>query len=86
MNSGWAAKLGTDEFRGADAARGGSLHFPGFHIEATQMLLEQNEREGWRSRSTPCRSTTGRSPDFSPPITHGCRLAATGSSASRGST
>jgi kynurenine formamidase len=41
MNSGWAAKLGTDEFRGADAARGGSLHFPGFHIEATQMLLEQ---------------------------------------------
>jgi len=41
MNSGWAGKLGTDEFRGADAARGGSLHFPGFHIEATQMLLEE---------------------------------------------
>ena len=41
MNSGWAAKLGTPEFRGADAARGGSLHFPGFHIEATQMLLEE---------------------------------------------
>jgi len=41
MNSGWAAKVGTDGFRGADAARGGSLHFPGFHIEATQMLLEE---------------------------------------------
>ncbi len=41
MNSGWAAKVGTEEFRGADAARGGSLHFPGFHIEATQMLLEE---------------------------------------------
>jgi kynurenine formamidase len=41
MNSGWGAKVGTPEFRGADAARGGSLHFPGFHIEATQMLLEE---------------------------------------------
>lgn len=41
MNSGWAGKVGTDAFRGADAARGGSLHFPGFHIEATQMLLEE---------------------------------------------
>ncbi|AHM04829.1 cyclase family protein [Roseibacterium elongatum DSM 19469] len=41
MNSGWADKVGTDDFRGADAARGGSLHFPGFHIEATQMLLEE---------------------------------------------
>ncbi|MDJ0827125.1 MAG: cyclase family protein [Rhodobacter sp.] len=41
MNSGWAAKVGTDAFRGADAARGGSLHFPGFHIEATEMLLEE---------------------------------------------
>ncbi|MCR9151332.1 MAG: cyclase family protein [Rhodobacteraceae bacterium] len=41
MNSGWAAKVGSDAFRGADAARGGSLHFPGFHIEATQMLLEE---------------------------------------------
>ncbi|NKX45871.1 cyclase family protein [Roseicyclus persicicus] len=41
MNSGWAAKVGTPEFRGADAARPGGLHFPGFHIEATQMLLEE---------------------------------------------
>jgi kynurenine formamidase len=41
MNSGWASKVGTLEFRGADAARPGTLHFPGFHIEATQMLLEE---------------------------------------------
>jgi kynurenine formamidase len=41
MNSGWAGKVGTAEFRGADAARPGGLHFPGFHIEATRMLLEE---------------------------------------------
>ncbi len=41
MNSGWAAKLNTPEFRGADPARPGGLHFPGFHIEATQMLMEE---------------------------------------------
>ena len=41
MNSGWAAKVATPEFRGADPARPGGLHFPGFHIEATQMLLEE---------------------------------------------
>lgn len=37
MNSGWAAKVGSPEFRGVD----GGLHFPGFHIEATEMLLEE---------------------------------------------
>ena len=37
MYSGWAAKVGTDEFRNFyDEAQ----HYPGFHIEATQMLLE----------------------------------------------
>ncbi|SIO21726.1 Kynurenine formamidase [Rhodovulum sp. ES.010] len=41
MNSGWADKVGTQDFRGADSARPGGLHFPGFHIEATQMLLEE---------------------------------------------
>lgn len=38
MNSGWAAHVGTDKFRGADAEK--KMHFPGFHIEATQALLE----------------------------------------------
>ncbi|ARE41657.1 cyclase family protein [Rhodovulum sp. P5] len=41
MNSGWSDKVGTAAFRGADPARPGGLHFPGFHIEATQMLLEE---------------------------------------------
>jgi kynurenine formamidase len=41
MNSGWAAKVATPAFRGADAARPGSLHFPGFHIEATAFLIEE---------------------------------------------
>lgn len=36
MNSGWSGKVGTPEFRGA-----GGLHFPGFHVEAVQMLLEE---------------------------------------------
>jgi kynurenine formamidase len=41
MNSGWADKVGTPAFRGADSARPGKLHFPGFHIEAAEMLLEE---------------------------------------------
>ncbi|MEM9318522.1 MAG: cyclase family protein [Pseudomonadota bacterium] len=37
MNSGWDAKVTTDAFRGFD---GEVLHFPGFHAEAAEMLLE----------------------------------------------
>lgn len=37
MHSGWDAKVATPAFRGTEAG----LSFPGFHIEATQMLLEQ---------------------------------------------
>ena len=40
MNSGWGAHLATDKFRNA-AADGKSLHFPGFHVEAAQFLIEQ---------------------------------------------
>ncbi|MCK0102553.1 cyclase family protein [Pseudohalocynthiibacter sp. F2068] len=39
MHSGWDAKTGGAGFRNADDA--GVMHFPGFHIEATQMLLEE---------------------------------------------
>ena len=39
MNSGWDAKTGGDGFRNADDT--GVMHFPGFHIEATLMLLEE---------------------------------------------
>ncbi len=38
MHSGWAGKVDSDGFRNFD---GTAQHFPGFHIEATQMLLEQ---------------------------------------------
>ena len=38
MHSGWSDKARTDGFRNADGD--GTQHYPGFHIEATQMLLE----------------------------------------------
>jgi kynurenine formamidase len=44
MNSGWAEKVNTPEFRNADA--NGVLHFPGFHIEAAQFLLEERQVHG----------------------------------------
>ncbi len=39
MHSGWENKVASDAFRGADDQ--GVMHFPGFHAEATQMLLEE---------------------------------------------
>lgn len=39
MHSGWAARVDGDGFRNADAD--GTMHFPGFHVEAAQMLLEE---------------------------------------------
>lgn len=44
MNSGWSEKINTPEFRNADA--NGVLHFPGFHFEAVQFLLEEREVTG----------------------------------------
>lgn len=38
LNSGWDAHVGTDKFRNADAE--GKMHFPGFHVETIQQLLE----------------------------------------------
>jgi kynurenine formamidase len=38
MNSGWDAHVKSAKFRNADDAK--KMHFPGFHIEATKMLLE----------------------------------------------
>lgn len=37
MHSGWGAKAASDAYRGFD---GTAQHYPGFHIEATEMLLE----------------------------------------------
>jgi kynurenine formamidase len=41
MHSGWASKVGGDGFRNFD---GTAQHYPGFHVEATQMLLETGAR------------------------------------------
>ncbi|MEJ6391732.1 cyclase family protein [Gymnodinialimonas sp. 2305UL16-5] len=41
MHSGWAAKASSDAYRGFD---GELQHYPGFHIEATEMLLETGAR------------------------------------------
>ncbi len=41
INSGWSKKAeNTADFTGRDDNR--VMHFPGFHIEATQMLLEES--------------------------------------------
>lgn len=37
--SGWEEHIGTPKFRGADD--GGTQHYPGFHVEAVQMLLDE---------------------------------------------
>lgn len=39
MNSGWGMQVLTEKFRNADAD--GVMHFPGFHLEAAQMLMEE---------------------------------------------
>ncbi|MCC6304370.1 MAG: cyclase family protein [Rhodobacteraceae bacterium] len=44
MNSGWAAHVATAKFRNADAA--GAMHFPGFHLEAVQMLMAETAAAG----------------------------------------
>jgi kynurenine formamidase len=44
MLSGWAAHVTSDKFRNADAD--GVMHFPGFHPEATRMLLEETDLVG----------------------------------------
>ncbi|MDT8343969.1 MAG: cyclase family protein, partial [Thermohalobaculum sp.] len=44
MLSGWGAKVSGPGFRNADDK--GTMHFPGFHIEAAQMLVEQTTALG----------------------------------------
>jgi len=39
MHSGWAAHVDGDRFRGADES--GTQHYPGFHVEAAQMLMDE---------------------------------------------
>ncbi|MEM9783968.1 MAG: cyclase family protein, partial [Pseudomonadota bacterium] len=44
QNAGWQPRLGTPGFRNADGD--GKMHFPGFHVEAVKMLLEEAEVVG----------------------------------------
>lgn len=44
MNSGWDQHVNTSMFRNADGS--GVMHFPGFHIEAIQYLLENRNVKG----------------------------------------
>lgn len=44
MNSGWDKHVGTDKFRNADAEK--KMHFPGFHVEAVKMLIEDSGAVG----------------------------------------
>lgn len=44
MNSGWDSLVNSDRFRNADDKK--VMHFPGFHIEATKMLLEETKAVG----------------------------------------
>ncbi|MEM1385061.1 MAG: cyclase family protein [Pseudomonadota bacterium] len=39
FHSGWEEHIGTPKYRGADDA--GVQHYPGFHLEAAQMLMEE---------------------------------------------
>lgn len=44
MLSGWGEHVATDKFRNADGE--GKMHFPGFHVEAAQMLMEETSAVG----------------------------------------
>lgn len=44
MLSGWDAHVGSAKFRNADGE--GKMHFPGFHLEAAKMLMEDGNTVG----------------------------------------
>lgn len=44
QNAGWHQRMGTPQFRNADDD--GKMHFPGFHVDAVDMLLEETEAGG----------------------------------------
>lgn len=44
LHSGWGPKVDSDGFRNTDGE--GKMHFPGFHVEAAQMLVEENGTVG----------------------------------------
>jgi len=60
MMSGWDKFVGGDKFRNVDD--NGKMHFPGFHLEAVQMLLEETKTVGIAVDSLSL--DYGISPDF----------------------
>lgn len=60
MNSGWDAHVTSAKFRNADDAR--TMHFPGFHVEAAKMLVEDGGAVGIAVDTLSL--DFGRSPDF----------------------
>ncbi|MEO3997747.1 cyclase family protein [Mesorhizobium sp. CAU 1732] len=60
MLSGWGEHVTTDKFRNADEA--GTMHFPGFHVEATNMLIEQSSAKAIAVDTMSL--DFGQSPDF----------------------
>lgn len=60
MLSGWDKHVNTEKFRNADAD--GKMHFPGFHVEAVQMLMETGSISGIASDTLSL--DYGMSPDF----------------------
>ncbi|MGI9405488.1 MAG: cyclase family protein [Hyphomicrobiaceae bacterium] len=44
MHSGWGKHVATAKFRNADSE--GKMHFPGFHVEAAKMLIEDGNTVG----------------------------------------
>ena len=44
MNAGWAAHVSSDKFRNVGSDE--KMHFPGFHVEAAKMLLEESGAVG----------------------------------------
>jgi kynurenine formamidase len=60
MHSGWAAQLMTPKFRNVDAQ--GTMHFPGFHLEAAQLLMTERQVGGIAVDTLSL--DFGKSPDF----------------------
>jgi kynurenine formamidase len=60
MNSGWGAHVNSARYRNADDRK--VMHFPGFHVEATRMLIEDGNAVGIASDTLSL--DFGPSPDF----------------------
>jgi kynurenine formamidase len=60
MHSGWGRFVRDAKFRNAD--HDGTMHFPGFHLEAAQMLIEERDVLGIAVDTLSL--DFGRSPDF----------------------